>query len=56
MFNSFLTFSAADGHWDELHKKLPGSKEYLEKKIVKKLDEVSKSERENCITELQDWF
>ena len=55
MFNSFLTFSAADGHWNELHKKLPGSENYLGKRIVKNLEDVEESERENCITDLDDW-
>ena len=56
MFNSFLTFSAADGHWNELHKLLPGHERYLGKRIVKSLDDVEESERDNCITELEDWF
>ena len=55
-FNSFLTFSAADGHWNELHMLLPGHEKYLGKRIVKSLDDVEESERDNCITELEDWF
>ena len=35
MFDSFLTFSTADGHWKELHKKLSSSEKYLAKRIVK---------------------
>ena len=31
MFNCFLTFSAADLHWPDLHKILPGSEAYLTK-------------------------
>ena len=56
MFNSFLTFSAADGHWNELHRKLPGSEKYLGKMIVKSMEDVEESERDSCITELEDWF
>ena len=56
MFNSFLTFSAADGHWNELHEKLPGSEKYLGKRLVKNLDDIEESERDNYITELEDWF
>ena len=56
MFNSFFTFSTADIHWDELHKLLPGHERYLGKRIVKNLDEVEESERENCITEKEDWI
>ena len=55
MFNSFLTFTAADGHWNEMHEKLPGSEKYLGKRIVKNLEDVKEPERENCITELEDW-
>ena len=56
MFNSFLTFSAADGHWDDLHKLLPGHEEYLGKRVVKSLDMVKESECENCITEARDYI
>ena len=55
MFNSFLTFSAADGHWNELHEKLPGSEEYLGKRVVKNLEDVEESERDNCIEESKDY-
>ena len=44
MFNAFLTFSAADNHWDELHKLLPGNERYMGKKVVKDLDEIEESE------------
>ena len=56
MFNSFFTFSAADLHWDELHKLLPGHERYIGKRIVKNLEDVEESERENCITEVEDWI
>ena len=55
MFNSFFTFSAADLHWDALHKLLPVHEKYLGKRIVKSLDEVEETERENCITSDVDW-
>ena len=51
MFDSFLTFSTADGHWKELHKKLSSSEKYLAKRIVKNWEDVDKPEIENCITE-----
>ena len=56
VFNSFLTFSAADGHWDELHKKLPGHEKYIGKRLVKSLGDVEESERENCITLAEDYI
>ena len=56
MFKSFLPFSAADGHWNELHEKLPGSEKYLGKRIVKSMKDVEESEKDNCITKLEDWF
>ena len=34
MFNVFLTFSLADFHERALHEKLPGSEEYLNKKVI----------------------
>ena len=55
MFNSFLTFSAADGHWNELHEKLHGSEQYLGKRVVKNLEDVEESERDNCIEESKDY-
>ena len=39
-FNVFHTVSAADLHWDDLHRLLPGSEEYLNKIVVKKLDDI----------------
>ena len=43
-------------HWNELHEKLPGSEKYLGKRIVKSMEDVEESEKDNCITELEDWF
>merc|ERR1719264_613167 len=34
MFNFFQTFSAADLHFDDLHKILPGHEKYLGKRVV----------------------
>ena len=56
MFNGFLTYSMADTYWNDLHKLLPGSERYLGKKIVKCLNDIEQSERENCITEVEDWI
>ena len=36
-FNLFLTWSAADYHWPELHRLFPNHKEYLGKKVVRSL-------------------
>ena len=36
MFNLFLTFSAADNHWYNLHKNLPGHEQYLDKIVIDK--------------------
>ena len=56
MFNGFLTFSAADNHWDELHRLLPGHEEYMGKRLVKSLEDVEESEQDNCITESLDYI
>ncbi|MCH2545601.1 MAG: AAA family ATPase [Alphaproteobacteria bacterium] len=56
MFNLFLTFSAADNHWYALHKFLPGSEKYLYKKVVKNLNEIPESERDQYIDEKTDWI
>ena len=56
MFNGFLTYSMADNYWNDLHKLLPGSERYLGKRIVKCLNDVEESERENCITNVEDWI
>ena len=39
-FNVFHTVSAADLHWDDLHRLLPGSENYLNMIVVKNLDEL----------------
>ena len=39
-FNLFLTWSAADHHWPELHRLFPNHKEYLGKKVVKSLADI----------------
>ena len=56
MFNGFLTFSAADNHWDELHRLLPGHEEYVGKRLVKSLEDVEESEQDNCINETLDYI
>ena len=56
MFNGFLTFSAADNHWDELHRLLPGHEEYMGKRLVKSLEDVEESEQDNCINETLDYI
>lgn len=40
MFNLFLTFSAADFHWVDLHKLFAGHKAYLGKIVVKTLADI----------------
>ena len=40
MFNLFLTFSAADFHWHELHLLFPDHEKYLGKTVVKKLSDI----------------
>ena len=39
-FNIFHTVSAADLHWDDLHRLLPGSEAYLSKTVVKSIDDI----------------
>ena len=57
MFNLFLTFSAADMQWTELHKLFPGSEKYLGKKIVKNLDEIPEdADKDEYITEREDYI
>ena len=55
MFNFFQTFSAADLHWDDLHRLLAGSDEYLGKRVVDSLESVPEEEREHCITSTRDY-
>ena len=38
IFNYFQTFSAANIHWDDLHRLLPGSERYLLKTVVKDME------------------
>ncbi len=45
MFNFFQTFSAADLHWDNLHRLFPNSDQYLGKKPVDSLLEVPEEEK-----------
>ncbi len=40
MFNLFLTFSAADFHWHELHLLFPGHEKYLGKTVVKSMNDI----------------
>ena len=43
-FNLFLTWSAADHHWPELHRLFPNHKSYLGKKVVKSLSDIPAGE------------
>lgn len=54
MFNFFQTFSAADLHWDDLHRLLPGSEHYLGKTVVDNLENVAEEERDRCIASTED--
>lgn len=54
MFNFFQTFSAADLHWDDLHRLLPDSEHYLGKTVVDSLESVPEEERDGCITSTED--
>ena len=56
MFNVFATFSAADNHWDELHKLFPGHERYVGKKVVKSLEDIEESERSDCIEAAEDYI
>ena len=40
MFNVFLTFSMPDRHINELHRLLPGSDAYLNKKVIPNLSDI----------------
>ena len=44
MFNVFLTFSMPDRHINELHRLLPGSDAYLNKKVIQNLSEIPPDE------------
>ena len=44
MFNVFLTFSMPDRHINELHRLLPGSDAYLNKKVIPNLSEIPPDE------------
>ena len=39
-YNLFLTWSAADNHWIELHRLFPNHEEYLGKKVVKLMSDI----------------
>ena len=56
MFNFFFTMSAADLHWHDLHKILPGHEKYLDKGIDEKEDHRLRAQavRENA--DLVDWY
>ena len=43
-FNLFLTWSAADYHWPELHRLFPNHELYLGKKVVKSLADIPPEE------------
>ena len=56
MFNLFLTFSVADLHERYLHEKLPDSHLYINKKIVKNLNQLPpNSDKEEFIDEKTDY-
>ena len=56
MLNLFLTFSAADLHWPNLHRLLPGSEKYLGKTVVKSVRDIPSdkdpSEAQNNLVEI----
>jgi len=54
MFNFFQTFSAADVHWDDLHRLLPGSEEYLGRQPVDCLESLPEGERHRFIQKQND--
>ena len=55
-FNVFHTVSAADLHWDDLHRLLPGSEAYLHKIVVKSIDDIPcDSESSNYILQATDY-
>ena len=55
-FNVFSTFSAADMHWDDLHRLLPESEQYLDKIVVKSLDGIKEEDLAKYITAEQDFL
>ena len=56
-FNVFLTWSAADHHWPELHRLLPNHQAYLGKTVVKSLDEIPEGlDKSQCIDRKTDYF
>ena len=57
MFNFFQTFSAADLHWDDLHRLFDGAKEkYLGKSLVDSLEQVPPEQKPNCIEKTVDYL
>ena len=46
-FNLFLTWSAADYHWPELHRLFPNHEEYLGKKICKSYSDIPEGENKS---------
>jgi hypothetical protein len=56
MFTFFQTFSAADLHWPDLHRLLPGSEGYLGKQVVKKdiYLTLTEEEKQQCILSTDD--
>ena len=46
-FNLFLTWSAADYHWPELHRLFPNHKEYLGKKVCRSFSEIPEGENKS---------
>ena len=54
-FNVFATFSAADMHWDDLHRKFPESAQYLDKIVVKDLNGIKEEDLHLYITSDDDF-
>ena len=56
MFNFFQTFSAADTHWEDFHRLLPGSEKYLNKRVVTPAvyAGLTEEEKQGCITNTED--
>ena len=55
-FNVFHTVSAADLQWDDLHRLLPGSEAYLNKIVVKSIDDIpSNCDPSNYIDQANDY-
>jgi hypothetical protein len=56
MLTFFQTLSAADLHWADLHRLLPGSESYMGKRVVKEdiFNSLSEEEQRGCILSTDD--